>query len=67
MKMGPIHPDADDALKILLGQIVDAEEPENPQEDEAMMGLLVAALEEGLDELGEGENDPDGEDGEEDE
>jgi hypothetical protein len=66
MKMGPIHPDAEDALKILLGQRVDAEEPENPQaEDEAMMELLVAALEEGLGELGEGENDPDGEDDEE--
>ena len=62
--MGPIHPDAEDALKILLGQApIEAEE-----EGEMQAGLmaLIDVVEDELQGLGEGENDPDNDDDDDD-
>ena len=60
MQMGPIHPDAVDVLKILLGEApLEAEE-----EGEMQAGLqaLMDEVEDELQGLGEGENDPDNDD-----
>ena len=64
LQMGPIHPDAEDALKILLGQApIEAEE-----EGEMQAGLmaLIDVVEDELQGLGEGENDPDNDDDDDD-
>ena len=63
MQLGPVHPDAEEALQILLGQ--DPREPEMEPEEALRMQELIRELDADLDLLGEGENDPDGDDGEE--
>ena len=63
MQMGPVHPDAEEALRILLGQA--PEEPAEAGEMEEGLQELIEDVEAGLEDLGEGENDPDGDDGEE--
>ena len=58
MVLGDVHPDAEDALAILLGN-----EPAAPLND-IELADAQAIIEEGLNELGEGENDPDDSDSE---
>ena len=57
MQMGSIHPDAEDALKILLGRAL--LEPEIEGEMQGGLQALIDSVENGLQDLGEGENDPD--------
>ena len=52
MTMGPVHPDADEAMKILLGMVI----PEEP--DVFPMADVILAAEEAIDDLGGGEDDP---------
>ena len=61
--MGPIHPDAEDALRILLGQA-----PLEAEEEVEMHGglqALIDAVEDDLQDLGESENDPENDDDDE--
>ena len=60
MQLGPVHPDAEEALQILLGQ-GPPEREMGPEEAQGMQEL-IAEVDAGLDRLGEGENDPDGDD-----
>jgi hypothetical protein len=55
--LGDVHPDVEDALAILLGN-----EPAALNDEE--LAEAQAIIEEGLDQLGEGENDPDASDSE---
>ena len=63
MQLGPVHPDAEEALEILLGQ--GPPEPEMGPEEAQGMQELIDEVDAGLNRLGEGENDPDGDDDEE--
>jgi hypothetical protein len=61
--MGPIHPDAEDALRILLGQAPMEVEEEGEMKDG--LQVLIDAVEDDLQDLGEGENDPENDDDDE--
>ena len=63
MQLGPVHPDAEEALRILLGQ-GPPEQEMGPEEAQGMQEL-IAEVDAGLDRLGEGEIDPDGDGDEE--
>ena len=62
MKIGPVHPDAEEALQILLRREPEVGAATNPQLESDNLTDLVLALEELLDELGEGGNDSDRDD-----
>jgi hypothetical protein len=52
MTMGPVHPDAQEAMDILLGTVT-------PDEPEVVpMEQVILAVEKAIVDLGEGEHDP---------